>query len=236
MLQLKLLPICLMEISELLDITDVWDAENVFHLKSDPSRLKKVLAHYELYKRIEDVEGAFLEFGVFKGSSFLRFITFSEIFAKNDHRKFYGFDSFEKFPRDDLKLNSDNEFISRFEEASGDPISDKLLNELISNKQFKNPNNIKLVKGNVFESLPKFLNQNPDLKIAAMHLDMDVYEPTKFCLDELYPRLERNGIIICDDYNQVEGATIAFDEFANEFDKKIEQTDFSKTPYFIVNN
>ncbi len=55
MLQLKLLPICLMEISELLDITDVWDAENVFYLKSDPSRLKKVLAHYELYKKIPKV-------------------------------------------------------------------------------------------------------------------------------------------------------------------------------------
>jgi hypothetical protein len=227
-----------MKISELLDITDVWDAENVFHLKSDPSRLKKILAHYELYKRIEDVEGAFLEFGVFKGASFLRFITFSEIFAgsKSASRKFFGFDSFEKFPRDDLKLSSDNDFISRFEEASGDPISDTVLNEIISNKQFKNPSNIKLVKGNVFESLPKFLSENPDLKIAALHLDMDVYEPTKFCLDELFPRLEHNGIIICDDYNQVEGATIAFDEFANEFGRKIEQTEFSKTPYFIINN
>src|SRR6056300_1274961 len=100
-----------MKISELLDTTNVWDTENVFDLKSEPSRLKKVIAHYELYKKIENVEGAFLEFGVFKGASFLRFITFSEIFPTNMNRKFYGFDSFEKFPRDDIKLQSDNEFI-----------------------------------------------------------------------------------------------------------------------------
>ena len=225
-----------MEISEVLEITNVWDAENVFHLKSDPSRLKKVLAHYELYKKIEHVEGAFLEFGVFKGASFLRFITLSEIFPSNSNRKFYGFDSFEKFPRDDIKLQSDNEFITGFEEVSGDPISDELLNELISNKNFNHENNIRLVKGNVFESLPDFLNKNPDLEIAAIHLDMDVYEPTKFCLDRLYPMLSPNGIIICDDYNQVEGATNAFNEFSDECNKKIEKTDFSKTPYFIINN
>ena len=57
-----------MDIVELLDKIDIWDAENVFHLKSDPSRLKKVLAHYELYKKVEKVDGEFLEFGVFKGS------------------------------------------------------------------------------------------------------------------------------------------------------------------------
>ena len=236
MLQFKLLPIYSMEISELLDITDVWDAENVFYLKSDPSRLKKVLAHYELYKKIADVEGAFLEFGVFKGASFLRFITFSEIISSTENRKFFGFDSYEKFPRGDLKLVSDHEFITRFEEASGDPISTDTLNQLIASKCFANPENIELVKGDVFETLPIFIDKNPGLKIAVLHLDMDVYEPTKFCLDMLYPMLQNDGIIICDDYNQVEGATQAFDEFANQFNKKIEKTGFSKTPYFIVNN
>ena len=225
-----------MNISELLNKIDVWDAENVFHLTSDPSRLKKVLAHYELYKKIEYVEGVFLEFGVFKGASFLRFITFSEIFPTNHNRKFYGFDSFKKFPRDDIKLQSDNEFINRFEEGTGDPISVELLNELISKKNYNHRDNIMLVKGNVFESLPNFLNENPNLQIAAIHLDMDVYEPTKFCLDKLYPMLSPNGIIICDDYNQVEGATNAFNEFSDEHNKEIEKTDFSKTPYFIINN
>ena len=76
-----------MDISEILEKIDIWDAENVFHLKSDPSRLKKIVAHYELFKKIQNVEGDFLEFGVFKGASFLRFATFSEIF-ENQNRQF----------------------------------------------------------------------------------------------------------------------------------------------------
>lgn len=223
-----------MDISQLLEQIDIWDAENVFHLKSDPSRLKKVIAHYELFKKIESVDGDFLEFGVFKGASFLRFATFSEIFG-NQNRHFFGFDSFKKFPRADIKLDSDNEFISRFEEASGDPINKEKLEELISNKKFKMPEKIKLIEGNVFETLPSFLQEYPNLKIACIHLDMDVYEPTKFCLDLLFPFLQKNGIIICDDYNQVEGATKAFDEFSTEKSRKINKLNFSKTPYFIEN-
>ena len=87
-----------MDISQLLEQIDIWDAENVFHLKSDPSRLKKVIAHYELFKKIESVDGDFLEFGVFKGASFLRFATFSEIFG-NPNRHFFGFDSFKKISK-----------------------------------------------------------------------------------------------------------------------------------------
>ena len=50
-----------MDISEILEKIDIWDAENVFHLKSDPSRLKKIIAHYELFKKIQNVEGDFLD-------------------------------------------------------------------------------------------------------------------------------------------------------------------------------
>ena len=211
-----------MDISEILEKIDIWDAENVFHLKSDPSRLKKIVAHYELFKKIQNVEGDFLEFGVFKGASFLRFATFSEIF-ENQNRQFFGFDSFEKFPRDDIKLDSDNEFISRLE-------------ELINNKQFTTPENIRLIKGNVFETVPAFLKNKQNIKLACIHLDMDVYEPTKYCLDLLFPFLQKNGIIICDDYNQVDGATKAFDEFSEKHEKNIRKLEFSKPPYFIENN
>ena len=58
--------------------------------------------------------------------------------------------------KNDIKLDSDNEFISRFEEASGDPIGKEKLEELINNKQFS-PENIKLIKGNVFETVLLFL-------------------------------------------------------------------------------
>ena len=110
------------------------------------------------------------------------------------------------------------------------------LEELINNKQFTTPENIKLIKGNVFETVPAFLENNQNIKLACIHLDMDVYEPTKYCLDLLFPFLQENGIIICDDYNQVDGATKAFDEFSEKHGKNISKLEFSKTPYFIENN
>ena len=93
-----------------------------------------------------------------------------------------------------------------------------------------------MIKGNVFETVPAFLENNQNIKLACIHLDMDVYEPTKYCLDLLFPFLQENGIIICDDYNQVDGATKAFDEFSEKHGKNISKLEFSKTPYFIENN
>ena len=42
---------------------------------------------------------------------------------------------------------------------------------------------------------------------------MDVYNSTKFVLNKLYDKVVKNGIIVIDDYNTVEGATKATDEF-----------------------
>ena len=79
--------------------TDIWNAENVFHLKTNISRLSKIIYQYEIYKKIENIPGDFIELGVFKGTSFTRFLTFRSIIENNFSRRFYGFDIFGKFPQ-----------------------------------------------------------------------------------------------------------------------------------------
>ena len=44
---------------------------------------------------------------------------------------------------------------------------------------------------------------------------MDIYEPTKFTLNKLFPYVVKGGIILIDNYNTVYGATKATDEFIN---------------------
>ena len=39
------------------------------YLKSDISRIGKLLYHYEIYKKIQNIPGDIIECGVFKGSS-----------------------------------------------------------------------------------------------------------------------------------------------------------------------
>ena len=70
----------------------VWDAENAFYHKSNISRLGKLIYQYEIYKLIKDLPGDVLEFGVFKGNSLIRFLTFRSIIENNFSRKVYGFD------------------------------------------------------------------------------------------------------------------------------------------------
>lgn len=51
---------------------------------------------------------------------------------------------------------------------------------------------------------------------SFVHIDVDLYKPTKDSLEFFYPRLQKWGIIICDDYWFITcpGAKKAFDEFA----------------------
>ena len=59
---------------------------------------------------------------------------------------------------------------------------------------------------------PDFLKNSAE-RFSLIHLDIDVYEPTAFVINQLFKRLVKGGLIIIDDYNTVEGATIAIDEF-----------------------
>ena len=94
--------------------------------------------------------------------------------------------------------------------------------------------NYELIKGNIFKTLPKYLNLNRDNKIALLHLDMDIYSSTKFALNKLYKKMSPNGIILIDDYSTVEGATKAVDEFLKKNKKlKLNKLKFYQQPSYI---
>ena len=80
------------------DRAKMYDYENGYILTSGVQRLGKVLAHYELYKKIVDLPGDVIELGVFKGNSFMQFCTFRELLENERSRKIVGFDMFGAFP------------------------------------------------------------------------------------------------------------------------------------------
>lgn len=208
----------------------VWDYENGYYWFSSPTRLNKALAHYELYKSITHLPGHVFEFGVYKGASLIRFATFRAALESDYSRKIVGFDAFGKFPVEGLELQEDLEFIERFEGAGGQGLSEAELVSLLERKGFTN---IALEAGNVFETLPKYLEQNPETRLSLVHLDMDVKEPTEFVLDLLYERMVPGGLLIFDDYNAVAGETIAVDEFLSKHDLQIEKLPFYHVPAFV---
>ena len=209
---------------------EIWDSENIFHLKTDISRIGKLIYHYEFYKKILNVPGDIVECGVFKGISLIRFLTYRSILENNNSRKVYGFDSFGKFPS--AENPDDKEFIKKWENSAGDGISKDELNKILLEKKFEN---FELIKGDVHKTIPNFIKDKDSTKIALLHLDMDVYEPTKYAINKLFERMSSNGIILIDDYVAVEGATRAIDEFLKpKKGLKLQKLTHYEVPSYIV--
>lgn len=73
--------------------------------------------------------------------------------------------------------------------------------------------NYEIQKGWFEDTVPKFVEDRPDLKIAILRLDGDWYHSTKVCLDNLYQLVVPRGLIIVDDYAAWQGCRKATDEF-----------------------
>lgn len=208
----------------------IWNFENAFYWFSHPTRINKLLAHYDLYRSITGIPGYIVELGVYKGASLIRLATFRNLLENDFSRKIIGFDAFGKFPTKNLSLSEDVAFIEHFEGAGGYGLSEEELEQIMQRKGFQN---YQLIKGNVFETIPAYLTNNPETRIAFLHLDMDVKEPTVYALNELYSRVVPGGIVVFDDYNVVAGETEAVDEFLSSRKLRLEKTTHYNVPCFI---
>lgn len=212
-------------------IDAVWEAENNFYLNGHPSRIGKLLAHYEIYQKIADLPGAVVECGVFKGASLMRFASFRHYLENATSRPIIGFDAFGHFPQEQLQTEDDRAFAERFEGSSGVGILPDTLNDCLSDKGF---GNVQLIGGDVLETVDAYLEKNLHLRVALLHLDMDVYKPTQHCLERFYDRLVPGGVVVIDDYGTVGGASQATDEFIARHGLMLAKTRFYTVPAYFV--
>ncbi len=207
-----------------------WDYENGFYLTSNLTRIPKLLAHYELYKRIVNLPGHVIEFGVFKGVSLIQWLTFREILESPFSRKVIGFDMFGEFPKD-LKLDSDINYATKHDEISGTGIPKEDLEFYLEGKKFQN---YELVKGDITLTLKDYLQRFPEYRFSLVHIDVDVYKPSKAILDLIIPHIVKGGILVFDDYGTVVGETLAVEENSILQNYRIEKLPISHIPAFIV--
>lgn len=210
---------------------DIFEIENEFYARSSVDRLTKLITHYELYKKVFNLDGDIFEFGVFKGVSLIQWASFREIFGRVSNQKILGFDTFAEFPETSFEkdIKPREKFVA---EAGLNSINKAGLEKILKNKKFSN---IKLVQGDILETVPLYLKENEEIKISLLHIDVDIYEPTKVILESFYDKVTEGGIIILDDYNVFPGETHAVDEFFKNKDIQIEQLSFSKKrPSFII--
>ncbi len=74
--------------------------------------------------------------------------------------------------------------------------------------------NIRYYKGWIPDRFRDIENE----RFSFVHIDVDIYQPTKDSLDFFYPRMNSGGVILCDDYGYqtCPGAKKAFDDFVSE--------------------
>jgi hypothetical protein len=209
---------------------DPYEIENAFYLRAPVARMGKLLAHYELYRRVQHLPGAIVECGVFKGASLMRFLAFRQLLENDRARAVIGFDAFGAFPRAPDETDEGRRFIEKFEAAGGQGIAREDLDELIAEKGIAN---CTLVGGDLFATLPAYLAAHPELRIALLHLDLDVAAPTRFALEQLAARMVPGGLIVFDDYGLVAGATEAADAFVRGRGATLQKLPFYAVPAFV---
>jgi O-methyltransferase len=72
---------------------------------------------------------------------------------------------------------------------------------------------VRVEVGDIRDTAPAFAGERA---FGFVHLDVDVYPITRFCLEFFGPRLVSGGVIVADDYGTTtcEGVKKAVDEFA----------------------
>ena len=87
-----------------------------------------------------------------------------------------------------------------------------------------------------FSDISGLSSKKNNPKISLLHIDVDVYEPTKIILELLYDKISKKGVIIFDDYNVVQGETDAVNEFfkARGIKKQIQKFKNFISPSFFI--
>lgn len=144
------------------------------------------------------IKGAFAELGVYQGK------TAKAIHYMDQDREFYLFDTFEGFPKKNLKEETQKD--ARF---SSEMFADTHVDQV---RMFINGNSKLLFKSGFFPDSAKGLEEET---FAFVNIDADLYAPTIAALRFFYPRLSPGGVIIVHDYNHTwEGIPKAVEEFS----------------------
>lgn len=216
---------------ELPDFNKSFLWENNFHLSCDITRIGKMLAHYELFRLAQDVPGAIVECGVFKGASLARFAAFRSLLGDPYSKRVLAFDTFGEFPATEHEPDKPKRecFVK---EAGAQSISVEQMMEVLRHKRCAH--SVELVAGDICMTVPDYVMKHPELTISLLNLDTDIYEPAVVILEHLYPRLEEGGVLILDDYGAFPGETKAVDDYFKGQDVQIRKFPFCMTPHYLV--
>jgi Methyltransferase domain len=197
-------------------IPDTELLENL-HLFISPQQMRRIFFLYEIYQKILTVPGCIMQFGVRWGRELALFESLRTTFEPFNHsRSIIGFDTFEGYEGIDEKDGSNIQIREGNLSTSTD--YEKELEAILAAREQLSPlehvKKFNVIKGNAEATLKDFLVENPHTIVSMAHLDMNIYRPTKTCLELLREHMPKGAIIIMDEVNltALPGETIALKE------------------------
>jgi len=201
--------------------------------------LVDILALDALYRRILTVPGVVMELGVRWGRRLALLELLREVYEPyNPTRRIVGFDTFAGIPTaGDLDGDHPDVAIGAF--AVPDDYQrylERLLQAHEDDGALSHIRRFDLCCGNVVDTLPAYLRDNPETVISLAYFDLDLYEPTRECLIAMRPHLVRGSIVAFDELNHgaFPGETRAVMDVLDLPTVKIEQLPYFPFPAFIT--
>lgn len=209
----------------------------LFISKTDMSRM---IYLHELYKKIVNVHGIIMEFGVRWGQNLALYETFRGIYEPfNVNRKIVGFDTFEGFPSvDDKDGGSDLVSVGSLSVTKGyEKYLAALLDAHGEDGALPHKKKYELLKGDASVKIKQYLDKHPETIISLAYFDFDIYKPTKDCLEAIKSHITKGSVIAFDELNfpDFPGETVALKEVFGLDKYRLVHTPFSSArSYFVV--
>ena len=192
------------------------------------SYLTTLKTHENICEALEitkNVEGDYVEIGVYEGGSALTALNYLD--QINLKKRVYLLDTFEGFNYKDSENSSDvkwykSHFIDKEENT-----------KIFLKETLKDFSNYKLITNNICkDDLPEEIKS-----ISLAHIDVDMYEATFDAIKKVSQRLSNNGIIMCEDppnTPMLYGALYAMEKFLKSEEGKGFVKIFKKNHYFLI--
>jgi len=200
------------EIRRVKPITD----PRVLRIPREVGTTQRSIYFYDLLGKIKNIDGDIVECGAGLGHSLFLWSVCVDLYDNKRH--IYCCDSFQGYPessKEDISTRKSVDFKRIRKESSywaqEDIVIQHLINSGISQEFISS--HITFVKGFFSETLDGYSGA----PIALLHLDCDLYQSYKECLEILYPKVVKGGIIAFNGYQEAakchNGAKKAIDEF-----------------------
>ncbi|MDA9171052.1 TylF/MycF family methyltransferase [Alphaproteobacteria bacterium] len=198
------------------DTRDIFDKIKPFTMTNEI----RLWSMYQSLKWINNkkVDGDIVETGCWKGGNLFLANMYEKLYGKNN-RIIYGYDTFSGMPtptKEDFKWQQTfGQTLNRWKKNSKQNTNQWAYTSLEDTKknaeQFLSKHKIKFVQGMIEDTLK--LKKNLPKKISLLRIDTNFYSSTKIALEILEPLVQKDGVIIFDDYGSWVGASKAIDNY-----------------------